>query len=145
MKRASSTQREARAVFSRPRGGMGEPGPSGSPMSAAEARGLVVTTLHQLIDALTQISNPSSPMPSEWGDLPLLLDAAEAAKALSLSRAKVCDLANCGEIPSIRVGRAVRIPRDALLEWIEHRAKPALSRPTLRMPAWAHVDRSAER
>lgn len=125
---------------------MGEPGPSGSPMSAAEARGLVVTTLHQLIDTLTQISDSASPIQaSRPSDLPLLLDAADAAKALSLSRAKVIDLASQGEIPSIRVGRTLRIPRDALLEWIEHRTSPPLSRSAVRLPAWAQVDRSAER
>jgi len=124
---------------------LGEPGPSGSPISAAEARGLVISTLHQLIDALTQVPDPSSHIPpSNTGDLPLLLDAAEASKALSLSRAKVCDLANRGEIPSIRVGRAMRIPRDALLEWIEHRAGPPLNRSAVRLPVWARVDRSQE-
>ena len=74
----------------------------------------------------------------------MLLDAAESAKLMSLSRAKVCDLANRGEIPSIRVGRAVRIPRESLFEWIEHRASAASSRTAVRLPAWAHVDRRAE-
>src|SRR5580704_830120 len=101
MKRASSTQRSALEVFSRPGGGLGEPGPSGSPISAAEARGLIVTTLHRLIDTLTELSNASSLIPaSTSSDLPLLLDPVETAKLLSLSRQKVCDMANCGEIPS---------------------------------------------
>ena len=126
---------------------MGEPGPSGSPMSAAEARALVVSTLHQLIDTLAQLSGSASPVPkaSAFVDLPLLLDAGEAAKVMSLSRAKVCDLANRGDIPSIRVGRAVRIPRDSLIDWIEQRAGATSSRTAVRLPAWALVDRSAER
>jgi len=74
----------------------------------------------------------------------LLLDAAGTAKLLSLSRQKVCDLANSGEIPSIRVGRSVRIPRDPLLGWIEERTSPASSGAAVRLPAWAHVDRSGE-
>lgn len=124
---------------------MGEPGPPGSPMSAAETRELVVSTLHQLIDTLTQISSSSSfAQTSTATDLPLLLDAAETAKVLSLSRAKVCELANRGEIPSIRVGRAVRIPRDPLLKWIEYRAGAASIQTAVRLPNWAHVDRSAE-
>src|SRR3979490_2864865 len=109
MKRASSTQPGDLEAFNRPGGGLGEPGPSGSPTSAAEAPGLVVSTLHQLIYALTQFSS-SSPrvQASTSSDLPLLLDPAEAARALSLSRAKICELANRGEIPALRVGRALR-------------------------------------
>jgi excisionase family DNA binding protein len=114
-------------------------------MSAAEARGLVVNTLHQLIDVLTQIPSPSSPVEAPTSSaLPLLLDASEAAKVLSLSRGKVCDLAARGEIPSIRVGRALRIPRDRLLKWIESRTSASSSRGPVRPPAWAHVDRSQE-
>jgi excisionase family DNA binding protein len=144
MKRASSTQRGSE-VFGRPGGGLGEPGPSGSPISTAEARALVVTTLHQLIDTLIQLPSSGSPgQQAESTGLPLLLDAAEAAKVLSLSRGKVCDLAARGEIPSIRVGRALRIPRDRLLEWIENRTSIASSQGPVRLPAWAHVNRSQE-
>lgn len=145
MKRASSPNPAAVEIFRRPGGGLGEPGPSGSPMPAAEARGLVLSTLHQLIDTLTQLSSSGSPgQQAASSGLPLLLDAAEAAKVLSLSRGKVCDLAARGEIPSIRVGRALRIPRDQLLGWIEHRASGASTRSAVRLPTWAHVDRSAE-
>jgi excisionase family DNA binding protein len=106
----------------------------------------VVTTIHQLIDTLTQISSSWSPVPnaSPSRDLPLLLDAAEAAMVLSLSRAKVCEMANRGEIPAIRVGRAVRIPRDSLLEWVAHRASVASSATAVLLPKWAHVDRSQD-
>ncbi len=145
MKRPSSIEPAGLEVFRRPGGGLGEPGPSGSPVSAAEARGLVVTTLHQLIDILTQLVSSSAPTPaSASSDLPLLLDTAGAGRVLSLSRAKVCEMANRGEIPSIRVGRAVRIPRDPLIDWIEGRTDAASSTTTVRLPTWAHVNRSAE-
>ena len=145
MKRPSSTQPGDLEVFSRPGGGLGEPGPSGSPTSAAEAQGLVVSTLHQLIDALTQLSSSSPRVHgAASSDLPLLLDPAEAARALSLSRAKICELANRGEIPAMRVGRALRIPRDPLLKWIELQANGSLTQAAVRLPTWAHVDRSRE-
>ena len=125
-------------------GGLGEPGPSGSPNRTASAQ--VVAALHQLIDTLTELSDSDSSGRAALAhsDLPLLLDAAEAAKLLSLSRAKVCDLANRGEIPGIRVGRAVRIPRDRLVAWIEKRTTIASTSEGIRLPNWAHVDRSNE-
>jgi excisionase family DNA binding protein len=145
MKRASSTQRPALEVFTRPGGGLGEPGPSGSPTSAAETRDLVVRTLHQLIDTLAQLSNAGQLVQaSPSSDLPLLVDPGEVAKLLSLSRPKVCDMVSRGEIPSVRIGRSLRIPRDPLLEWIDHRIRPVSSPAVLRLPTWAHGDRTAE-
>jgi len=124
---------------------VGEPGPAGSPISSAEARLLVVTTLHQLIDTLTQLSSSDpSVQASPSRDLPLLLDAAEAAKLLSLSRAKVCEMASRSELPSIRVGRALRIPRDPLLTWIDRSTNVAAYPLAPRLPEWVRVDRSSE-
>jgi excisionase family DNA binding protein len=110
------------------------------------ARLELVTTLHQLIETLSERPDLSPPTSaSAPRDLPLLLDAAEAAKLLSLSRAKVFDLAHSGEIPSIRIGRAMRIPRDQLLRWIDQRANEASYPNGVRLPNWARVDRSMER
>lgn len=47
-----------------------------------------------------------------------LLTVAEAATALHLGRNTVYDLIRSGELPSLRVGRAIRIPQTALHEWI---------------------------
>lgn len=52
---------------------------------------------------------------------PELLRVAEASKLMSLSRTKVYEMAEKGEIPVIRIGSAVRIPRRKLLHWIEER------------------------
>ena len=146
MTRASSTQRSALEIASRPGGGLGEPGPSGSPISAAEAGGLVISTLHKLIDTLTQLSNPGQLVQaSPSSDLPLLLDPGEVAKLLSLSRRKVFDMVSRGEIPSLRIGRSLRIPRDPLLDWIEHRTTPVSSPAPARLPTWALGDGSHDR
>jgi len=51
----------------------------------------------------------------------LLLRPTEAAEALGVSRAFVYQRAASGELPSVRIGKAVRIPADALKNWIaEH-------------------------
>jgi excisionase family DNA binding protein len=128
-------------------GGLGEPGPSGSPNSGPNARSDLFATLHQLIDSFADVpgfdaaSQLASPQPNH----PLLIDVTEAAKLLSLSRAKVCQMANHGEIPSVRVGRAVRIPRDQLIAWVNDRtAEPHWLR-ARRLPGWSRGGRSLER
>jgi excisionase family DNA binding protein len=125
---------------------VGEPGPSGSPISGTEARGLVVGTLHQLIDTLTQLSSCDQLVQvSTKSDLPLLLDPSEVAKLLSVSRPKVCAMVSRGEIPSVRIGRSLRIPRDPLIDWIEQHTTGASSLTAARLPAWALGDGSPER
>jgi len=52
---------------------------------------------------------------------PELLRVAEASKLMSLSRTKVYEMAEKGQIPVVRIGTAVRIPRKKLLLWIEER------------------------
>jgi excisionase family DNA binding protein len=124
---------------------VGEPGPPGSPASIARVRLDVVATLHQLIDSFAEVSSGSTAAPSvPPRDLPLLLSAPEAAKLLSLSRSKVLDLANHGEIPSVRIGRSLRIPRDPLVAWIEERTNPVESSEVVHMPRWARTDRSSQ-
>ena len=49
---------------------------------------------------------------------PLLLKATEAGKLLGLGRSKVFAMVAAGELPVIRIGRSVRIPRQALERWI---------------------------
>lgn len=52
---------------------------------------------------------------------PLLLKAGEVAKLLGLGRSKVFAMLAVGELPVIRIGRSVRVPRAALEGWIaEH-------------------------
>jgi excisionase family DNA binding protein len=48
----------------------------------------------------------------------LLLRPAEAADAIGVSRSKAYELIASGAIPSIRLGGSVRVPLDALREWI---------------------------
>lgn len=48
----------------------------------------------------------------------LLLRASETAEALGVSRSKVYELIAKEIIPSIRIGKSVRVPVDALRQWL---------------------------
>jgi len=52
---------------------------------------------------------------------PLLLRVEEVARILSIGRSKVYELIASGELPSITIGSARRVPTEALQKWIaEH-------------------------
>ncbi len=148
MTRAASTKRPSLEVLGRPEGDAGGTRPIVVPPATQIAPiQQVVTTLHQLIDTLNELSKPAigqipaAPPPNS----PLLLDAREAGRLLSVSRSKVLDLAARGTLPSIKVGGSVRIPRERLLTWIEERvATPELLTKQW-LPAWARPDRDFER
>ena len=53
----------------------------------------------------------------------MLLRPAEAAEAIGVSRSRMYELLASGELPSIRVGRTVRVPVAALQAWIAERLK----------------------
>lgn len=55
-------------------------------------------------------------------EAPLLLRAEEAAKLLSLGRSTVFQMMATGELPCVRIGRAVRVPRTALERWVRARS-----------------------
>jgi excisionase family DNA binding protein len=47
-----------------------------------------------------------------------LLRAEEVARLLGIGRSKTYELIARGELPSLRIGRLVRVPRHALDRWI---------------------------
>jgi excisionase family DNA binding protein len=51
--------------------------------------------------------------------LPLLLTAKEVEATLHLGRTRTYALLRSGELPVLRVGRAIRVPRIALERWVE--------------------------
>jgi excisionase family DNA binding protein len=59
---------------------------------------------------------------------PLLLRGREVAELLGVSTALAYQWMHLGIIPTLRMGRAVRCPRAALLKWIEQQTVPALER-----------------
>lgn len=52
---------------------------------------------------------------------PLLLTAGEVARLLGLGRSTVFALLAAGDLPVVRIGRSVRVPRAALERWIDER------------------------
>ncbi len=48
----------------------------------------------------------------------MLLTVREAAELLRISRNLAYELVARGEIPSIRLGRIIRVPRTALAQWL---------------------------
>lgn len=53
----------------------------------------------------------------------LLLRAEEVAELLGISRSKVGDMIWRSDLPSVRMGRLVRVPRSGLEEWIARRSE----------------------
>lgn len=49
----------------------------------------------------------------------ILLKPKRAFELLDISRSTGYALIASGELPSVRIGRAVRVPVDALKEWVE--------------------------
>lgn len=50
---------------------------------------------------------------------PVLLKINDAAALASVGRSTIYELINAGELPTVRIGRAVRIPTRAIREWVE--------------------------
>lgn len=62
---------------------------------------------------------------SPLGTEPLLVTVETACFLLCLGRSKVYELIASGELPSLSIGTARRIPVAALQDWIMAAAKPA--------------------
>jgi excisionase family DNA binding protein len=52
-----------------------------------------------------------------------VLEVREVAQMLGVGVTKVYEMIRTKELPSIRLGRLVRIPRIALYKWIEERSR----------------------
>jgi excisionase family DNA binding protein len=48
----------------------------------------------------------------------ILYRPTEAAEAIGVSRARVYELIAAGIIPSIRIGSSIRVPVEALRQWV---------------------------
>ena len=58
--------------------------------------------------------------PTAYEHLPLLLTVEEMASVLRIGRNPAYQLVKDGHIQSVRVGRSIRIPRNALIQFVEH-------------------------
>lgn len=53
----------------------------------------------------------------------MALRVADVAKLLSISRSHAYEMVRTGELPHVRIGNAVRVPRRALEAWLDQRTK----------------------
>ncbi len=49
----------------------------------------------------------------------LLLKPAEVTEILGIGRSRIYQMLACGALPSVRIGRSIRIPSSALREWVK--------------------------
>ena len=56
---------------------------------------------------------------SAFENLPLLLTVSEMASILRIGRNAAYQLVKDGSIPCIHVGRSIRVPRNALIQFVE--------------------------
>jgi excisionase family DNA binding protein len=52
---------------------------------------------------------------------PVLITVEEAARYLRISRGKAYSMAAAGELPTVKLGRSVRVRRDLLERWLDER------------------------
>lgn len=58
-------------------------------------------------------------MKTDWNDLPPALTVAEAGQLLRLGRYATYEGIRTGQIPSVRIGRRLIVPRDRLRKMLE--------------------------
>jgi excisionase family DNA binding protein len=92
---------------------------AGSTNSTTTGLSLVTDEFTHGGEAMNELEQPRQP---------LLLRAAEVAAILGIGRSTVFELAASGELPVVRIGRSVRVPRHALYRWIEERTQQAHER-----------------
>jgi excisionase family DNA binding protein len=56
----------------------------------------------------------------------ILMKAGEVAVALGVGRATAYEMMASGALPTVRIGRAVRVPRAGLEEWVRRQTTGAL-------------------
>lgn len=56
--------------------------------------------------------------PDNVTDLPLVLTVEEAARVLRIGRSSAYEAARTGELPTVRIGRILRVPRSAIEEML---------------------------
>ncbi len=57
-------------------------------------------------------------VPISLDTLPLMLTISEAGEVLRIGRSSMYALVRCGRLRSVRVGKVIRVPRDAIMEFL---------------------------
>lgn len=56
---------------------------------------------------------------ADLDQVPLVLSVKDVGEVLGIGRNSAYDLIRCGKIKSIRVGKQIRIPKQALIEFLQ--------------------------
>ena len=81
------------------------------------SRGRTGSALRSL-DTAYEAQASTTTSAGELGDAPWLLDSRDVSRLLGIGRSKAFQMMLRAELPVIRVGRCVRVPRSALVVWI---------------------------
>ena len=66
---------------------------------------------------------------------PLLVTVAEAARVLAVGRTTLYELIGSGQLATVHIGRAVRVPMDELRSFVSKRSEAAVPPTTRRIAA----------
>ena len=80
--------------------------------------------------------------PTSGSDVPWLLDSREVARLLGISRTKTFQMMARAELPAVRIGRCVRVPREALHQWVVSQGPPE---PAMESISWLRRQRPKPR
>ena len=59
--------------------------------------------------------------PTSFDDLPLTLRVEELMPVLNIGRNTAYELIRCGKIRSVRIGKQLRVPKQALIDYLSNR------------------------
>jgi len=62
-------------------------------------------------------------------ELPAMLTVEQVRQVLGISRPIAYQLANRNDFPAIRIGRAIRIPKEAFISWVESQLRHDAGKP----------------
>jgi excisionase family DNA binding protein len=83
------------------------------------------------------------PVPAVGADSePWLLDSRQVARLLGISRTKTFQMMATAELPTVRIGRCIRVPREGLLNWVMRQASLESA---VRPESWIHKQRASPR
>jgi excisionase family DNA binding protein len=74
-------------------------------------------------DPVPHTEQPADLHSAARGEQKVLLDSRDVSRLLGLGRTKVFEMMARSELPVIRIGRCVRVPREALMEWISNETR----------------------
>jgi excisionase family DNA binding protein len=67
---------------------------------------------------MIELSSTQDQNRNRFTEMPLLLRAVDVQRLLNVSRSVAYQLMANGQLPTVKIGRSVRVPREGLEEWL---------------------------